>query len=51
MAGWPMLGAMGSTLWNRVLLAAGLLLPGGCVLLLAWALFRARPHPAMEGRS
>lgn len=38
MAGWPMLGAMGSTLWNRVLLAAGLLLVAtlqGCATQLA----------------
>jgi hypothetical protein len=45
-----MLGAMGSTFWNRVLLVAGLLLPGGW-LLLAWALYRARFHPAMERKS
>jgi hypothetical protein len=45
-----MLGAMGSTFWNRVLLVAGLLLPGGC-LLLAWALYRAWFHPAMARKS
>jgi len=46
-----MLVAMGSTSWNRVLLLlAGLLLPGGC-LLLAWALYRARFHPAMARKS